>query len=213
MGLTDEAMCRFCQYEELTTDFMSVRQPGKLDDCKKRWKNIKDTYNRRRKKKKSTGSAALPKQAKWALADMLSFLDQTEHKRPCRDRKERINDDIIATIKERSAERNEIFKKIGPSKPDSLDLFFQSIAASVKALRPELINEAKLRTVHLVFELEQRNAGEVHPQHLVMNLSHTQDIVLNLSHTPDLVMSLSHTQDLVMNLSHPQHLVMKLSHT
>ncbi|XP_030757618.1 protein TsetseEP-like [Sitophilus oryzae] len=80
-----------------------------------------------------------------------------------RGKKERINDDIIAAIKERSAERNEIFKKIGPSKPDSLDLFFQSIAASVKALRPELINEAKLRTMHLVFELEQRNAGEPQP--------------------------------------------------
>ena len=52
-----------------------------VEDCKKRWRNIKDTYNRRKKKGKSTGSAAFPKQAKWALADMLSFLDQTEHKR------------------------------------------------------------------------------------------------------------------------------------
>ncbi|CAH1106944.1 unnamed protein product [Psylliodes chrysocephalus] len=196
-------------------------------DCKKRWKNIKDTYNRRKKRGKTTGSSALPKHAKWALSDMLSFLDQTEHKRPSTslgtdqheedfmseedtenniesgevsqessrsgsstsvltadinptlnkgagaikkqfsksssNRKEKINEDIIATIRERSAERNEIFKKIGLNKPDSLDLFFQSIAASVKALRPELINEAKLRTMHLIFELEERNASIPQP--------------------------------------------------
>ncbi|CAH1112159.1 unnamed protein product [Psylliodes chrysocephalus] len=36
-----------------------------------------------------------------------------------------------------------------------------SIVASVKALRPELINEAKLRTMHLVFELEERNASSL----------------------------------------------------
>lgn len=80
-----------------------------------------------------------------------------------RNRKEKINEDIIAIIRESSAARNEIFKKIGLNKPDSLDLFFQSIAASVKLLRPELINEAKLRTMQLVFELEQRNACEPQP--------------------------------------------------
>ncbi|XP_050310832.1 uncharacterized protein LOC126746571 [Anthonomus grandis grandis] len=110
-----------------------------VEDLKKRWQNIKDTYNRRKKKGKSTGSAAFPKQTKWALADSLSFLDQIEHKV------------LLNAMK---------LKKIGLSKPDSVDLFFHSIAASLKNLRPNLINEAKLRTLHLVFELEQRNTCE-----------------------------------------------------
>ncbi|KAL4090803.1 hypothetical protein QTP88_025576 [Uroleucon formosanum] len=47
-----------------------------VDDCKKRWKNMKDTYNKNiRSRKLGTGSSTKNKQTKWVLADALSFLD------------------------------------------------------------------------------------------------------------------------------------------
>ncbi|XP_050526067.1 uncharacterized protein LOC126896916 [Daktulosphaira vitifoliae] len=47
-----------------------------VDDCKKRWKNMKDTYNKnKRSRKLGTGSSTKNKQKKWVLADALSFLD------------------------------------------------------------------------------------------------------------------------------------------
>ncbi|KAF0712390.1 MADF domain-containing protein, partial [Aphis craccivora] len=40
------------------------------DDCKKRWKNIKDTYNKhKRNRKLGTRSSASNKPTKWVLAD------------------------------------------------------------------------------------------------------------------------------------------------
>eukprot|EP00102_Acyrthosiphon_pisum_P006861 XP_003240720.1 PREDICTED: transcription factor Adf-1-like [Acyrthosiphon pisum] len=49
------------------------------EDCKKRWRNIRDTYMRN-KKKLGTGSSALSKK-KWALADNLTFLNNVEYER------------------------------------------------------------------------------------------------------------------------------------
>ena len=40
---------------------------------------------------------------------------------------------------------------------DPLDLFFRSIAMSVKQLKPELIREAKMRMLQTLCELESRN--------------------------------------------------------
>ncbi|CAH1987903.1 unnamed protein product [Acanthoscelides obtectus] len=52
------------------------------DDCKRRWRNIKDTYFRNRKKRKfRTGSAASERVIKWTLYDRLSFLDVIKHER------------------------------------------------------------------------------------------------------------------------------------
>ncbi|CAH1960684.1 unnamed protein product [Acanthoscelides obtectus] len=52
------------------------------DDCKRRWRNIKDTYFRNRKKRKlGTGSAASERVIKWTLYDRLSFLDVIKHER------------------------------------------------------------------------------------------------------------------------------------
>lgn len=50
-----------------------------VDDCKKRWKNMRDTYMRQ-KKKLPTGSAASDKK-KWPLMEHLSFLDTVEYER------------------------------------------------------------------------------------------------------------------------------------
>lgn len=53
-----------------------------VEDCKRRWRNIKDTYFRNRKKRKlGTGSASSEKPMKWALYDRLSFLDKVKHER------------------------------------------------------------------------------------------------------------------------------------
>lgn len=49
------------------------------EDCKKRWRNIRDTYMRH-KKKLGTGSSALAKK-KWFLADSLTFLNNVEYER------------------------------------------------------------------------------------------------------------------------------------
>ncbi|CAI6353330.1 unnamed protein product [Macrosiphum euphorbiae] len=53
-----------------------------VDECKKRWKNIKDTYNKhKRNRKLGTGSSASNKPTKWVLADSLSFLDVVSYER------------------------------------------------------------------------------------------------------------------------------------
>lgn len=53
-----------------------------VDDCKKRWKNIKDTYNKKRRGRKlGTGSATREKPSKWILEDVLTFLDTAVYER------------------------------------------------------------------------------------------------------------------------------------
>ncbi|XP_022160159.1 uncharacterized protein LOC111026387 [Myzus persicae] len=55
---------------------------GGVDDCKKRWKNIKDTYNKKRRGRKlGTGSATKEKPSKWILEDALSFMDTAINER------------------------------------------------------------------------------------------------------------------------------------
>lgn len=50
-----------------------------VDETKKRWKNIRDSYSRN-KRKPGTGSAGSSKK-KWSLAIHLTFLDQVEYER------------------------------------------------------------------------------------------------------------------------------------
>lgn len=40
---------------------------------------------------------------------------------------------------------------------DDVDLFFKSIAMSVKKLRPELINEAKQKSLQMIIDLDRRD--------------------------------------------------------
>ncbi|KAK4887193.1 hypothetical protein RN001_003464 [Aquatica leii] len=180
-----------------------------VEDCKKRWRNIKDTYQKRRRKGKgTTGRSGSTKSKPWALADMLAFLGAAEHKRetmtnitiqdndimplldetsvdkdvstetvndtqashienpvePIQNRsswrppikRQRHNDNIIQMIEMRSKERQEIVRSL-QAKEDDIDLFFKSIALSVKKLRPDLINDAKLMSLQMVFQLEVRN--------------------------------------------------------
>lgn len=58
----------FFKFQDYDDYYVSV------DDCKKIWRNMKDTYNKSRKVRKlGTGSSAINKLTKWALADELSI--------------------------------------------------------------------------------------------------------------------------------------------
>lgn len=77
-----------------------------------------------------------------------------------RSKKEKISD-IIA---KRSKERNELFSKIEAqnnllmsqlkNEDDDVDIFYKSIAMTVKKLPKQAINEAKMKTLALVNQLE-----------------------------------------------------------
>ncbi|KAK4877981.1 hypothetical protein RN001_010487 [Aquatica leii] len=71
-------------------------------------------------------------------------------------KRQRHNDNIIQMMEMRSKERQEIVSSL-QAKEDDMDLFFKSIALSVKKLRPDLINDAKLKSLQMVFQLEVRN--------------------------------------------------------
>ncbi|XP_046396717.1 transcription factor Adf-1-like [Ischnura elegans] len=195
----------------------------KMDACKKRWKNIRDAYNRsKRERKRGNGFLSPARYTKWMVSDVLSFLESvtsnnesqrntststepvdplatdsedilevapivekpTVERNPTPPpiipsttrtqaaestpipRKRRRTD--IATVEERlfriaeerSNERKYILAKLGMNSPrneeDSTDVFFKSIAMTVKALPPSLMREAKRKILDVVMELEER---------------------------------------------------------
>ncbi|KAK4876855.1 hypothetical protein RN001_009361 [Aquatica leii] len=71
-------------------------------------------------------------------------------------KRQRHNNDIIQMMEMRSTERQEIVRSL-QAKEGDIDLFFKSIALSVKKVRPDLINDAKLMSLQMVFQLEVRN--------------------------------------------------------
>ncbi|XP_069698200.1 transcription factor Adf-1-like [Periplaneta americana] len=178
-------------------------------DCKKRWRNIKDTYQKRKKKGKGTGASVSSKGKKWLLEDMLTFLDKEIHKREsisntqCDDtssqendiltiedtatedapalstsqitsdtstqnvgrtmnslrppsKRQRLHEKTIGLLEDRRIERNNIIDSLNQNYDDDVDLFFKSIAMSVKKLPPNLIHEAKMTSLQMVFDLESR---------------------------------------------------------
>ncbi|XP_025425810.1 uncharacterized protein LOC112694528 [Sipha flava] len=182
-----------------------VNQP--VDECKKRWKNIKDTYNKRRRSRKlGTGSATKEKPSKWILHDVLSFMDTSIYKRQsvtnmiCEGdtiKKDYVSshDNIISmqmkptienvssastfgpiaetnsleresTSKKRtkiteilnkiSEERNHLMSKTENAE-DSIDIFFKSIALTVKQFSPEFKIRAKMDVLKIINELELEN--------------------------------------------------------
>ena len=50
-----------------------------VEDCKKRWKNVRDSYNRNKRKLGTGSERSLRK--KWPLAAHVSFLDKVQHER------------------------------------------------------------------------------------------------------------------------------------
>jgi len=71
----------------------------------------------------------------------------------------RQNDKIVDMLESRRIERQGIIKALTEDKgDDATDLFFKSIANSVKKLRPDLINEAKMKCLQMIIDLENRNS-------------------------------------------------------
>ncbi|XP_049789834.1 transcription factor Adf-1-like [Schistocerca nitens] len=56
-----------------------MRQP--VEECKYRWKNIRDTFMRRKRNKLLKGASRTRKSRKWSLETHLEFLDQIEYQR------------------------------------------------------------------------------------------------------------------------------------
>ena len=57
-----------------------------------------------------------------------------------------------------------MIKKLCPNKEeDEVDVFFRSIAMSVKILNPDLVREAKTKSLQMVCELESHNSQSFMP--------------------------------------------------
>lgn len=70
---------------------------------------------------------------------------------------------ILNLLRQRSSERSEFMKTFLTQKEKHpIDLFCESIAASLKALPPDLCNEGKVRFLQVLSELEYKN------QHLTL---------------------------------------------
>ncbi|KAK9510151.1 hypothetical protein O3M35_004994 [Rhynocoris fuscipes] len=69
------------------------------------------------------------------------------------------NDKLLELLNSQRIERETILKKmVEEMQEDDVDLFFKSIAFSVKKLSPNLINEAKMRSLQMVIDLENHNS-------------------------------------------------------
>ncbi|XP_076028763.1 uncharacterized protein LOC143017775 [Oratosquilla oratoria] len=201
-----------------------------VHDCKKRWRNIKDTYDRKKIKIIVSAPPPMKKGKKWALEEKLSFLQSADELRGCFSSvtatKEEFVDDPeqvviepllpddtssrhseqsiptpsassiplppqtssqqsstrtqeatsnisrtnhrekdVANLEMRIAERNEIIKNLLSAEQnlDEIDLFFQSIAKSVKKLPPHLQHRAKVETLTTIGKLEVEMLNSFHP--------------------------------------------------
>lgn len=65
-------------------------------------------------------------------------------------------DEVLHRLETRLVETEEAFENLRHTREDDVDLFFKSIAVSVKKLSPELIHEAKLRSLQMLTELKNR---------------------------------------------------------
>ncbi|XP_022161884.1 uncharacterized protein LOC111027775 [Myzus persicae] len=121
---------------------ISLKVGRSVDDCKRRWKNIKDTYNRN-KRKLGTGSAASSKK-KWILADRVSFLNSVDNERNSTSNIDTPLDDDV------SVDTDDEIDVDNSNKDDNVELPTCSFAG---------INEAKMKTLMLVNELQERYAN------------------------------------------------------
>lgn len=90
--------------------------------------------------------------------------------------------DILEMMEDRHQDRTKILHMISNDEND-ISLFFKSIAASVKKLPSDLIKEAKLKTLQLVFELESR-ATSTTSTPLISPGSHSASSDFSLVYSP-----------------------------
>lgn len=86
-------------------------------------------------------------------------VEPVPHLRPPTKRSRSSNDKILALLEARREEREKIIDSLNKEPDDDVDLFFKSITKSVKKLRPDLISEAKLKTLQMLIDLEARNTA------------------------------------------------------
>jgi len=92
-------------------------------------------------------------------------LKTSKSQKPLKIKRQKYNEKVIQLLEDRRSERNDILKNMAQNREDEIDLFFKSIAMSVKKLSPALINEAKMKSLQMVFELETRNTFVNLPQY------------------------------------------------
>jgi len=92
-------------------------------------------------------------------------LQTSKLQNPPKSKRQKYNEKVIQLLEDRRVERNDIMRNIVQNREDDIDLFFKSIAMSVKKLSPALINEAKMKSLQMVFELETRNTFVNLPQY------------------------------------------------
>ncbi|KAL4120164.1 hypothetical protein QTP88_012894 [Uroleucon formosanum] len=179
-----------------------------VEDCKKRWKNIRDSYNRNKRKLGTGSERSLRK--KWPLAAHVSFLDKVQHERSyssnisvtenatvlhegeldrgigeefdggiteenekTTDSPQRIRskqDKLAVILATRNEEQKKLIAAIQSqnetilnrkmNEDDDINLFFKSLAMTVKKLPTKGINEVKMKTLALVAEAEEKYAAQ-----------------------------------------------------
>lgn len=89
-----------------------------------------------------------------------SIPDALRSKEPLLNKRKKSNVKIIQLTEDRRNERNDniMLRNVIQNRDDDIDVFFKSIAMSVKKLSPELINEAKTKSLQMVIDLERRDA-------------------------------------------------------
>lgn len=92
-------------------------------------------------------------------------LQTSKSQGPPKSKRQKHNEKIIQLLEVRRNERNDIMRNMVQNREDEIDLFFKSIAMSVKKLNPALINEAKMKSLQMIFDLETRNAFVHLPQY------------------------------------------------
>lgn len=95
---------------------------------------------------------------------------------PCgstkQDKRSRKNNDIVRLLQAREEERNETIKRLDqimetPEHTDEIDLFFQSMAATVKKFNPRMKTEAKMKVFNLIAQMEmQSHSVAANPQRM-----------------------------------------------
>ncbi|KAL1488298.1 hypothetical protein ABEB36_015247 [Hypothenemus hampei] len=87
MPATQLGKCHLFQNSSAFSFILSLLYGGKKrgtnpDECKLRWKNIRDNYlKNKRKQKQGTGSAASSRPTKWPLFEHLKFLELVKSER------------------------------------------------------------------------------------------------------------------------------------
>lgn len=160
---------------------IAFQMDGKTtEDCKKRWRSIRDTYKRLKKNSKPI---------KWPLWNHLLFLgDIPDERRPkATNGTQETTEETVYTTKfeEQYASPNASPKReLDVSKDneldDDIDIFYKSIALSVKHLPPNLVAEAKIQHLNILNSLQLQATQQQHTTIVLQPTTTKQEFVANV---------------------------------